>query len=148
VAVSDRVLKNRVLKQWDRIGAWILALAGVIVIGIGWKETAGTPFPAEQLPYLISAGIGGALLVGFGAALLITAELRDEWHKLDRIEQAIRETRGDPWGNNGLARVEPPVSPPSLDLEDAEIAAVRVEETPAAGIQSRSARERPLRARS
>jgi len=69
-------LKQRVLKQWDRIGAWILALIGAIVIIIGWSDTAGTPYPAEQLPYLISAGIGGALLVGFGAALLLSAELQ------------------------------------------------------------------------
>jgi hypothetical protein len=142
------VLKNRVLKQWDRIGAWILALIGAIVIGVGWKNTAGTPFPAEQLPYLISAGIGGALLVGFGAALLISAELRDEWHKLDRIEQAIRETRRDPWGDNGLARGDTPAARPSLGTEDAEIAAVPADGTQAAERQNRSTRDRPLRARS
>jgi hypothetical protein len=146
--VSDRVLKKRVLKQWDRIGAWILALIGVVVIGVGWKNTAGTPFPAEQLPYLISAGIGGALLVGFGAALLISAELRDEWHKLDRIEQAIRETRRDPWGDNGLARGDTPIARPSLGTEEAEISAVPADGTQAAGTQNRSTRERPLRARS
>jgi hypothetical protein len=141
-------VKHRLLKQWDRLGAWILVLVGAIVLGIGWKETAGTPFPAEQLPYIISAGIGGALLVGFGAALLISAELRDEWHKLDRIEQAIREMRGEPWDNDGSTRHNRTAAVPSLDGADGEIATTRGEGIPAARTESRAVRERPLRARS
>jgi hypothetical protein len=136
------------LKQWDRLGAWMLALAGAIVIVIGWKETAGTPFPAEQLPYILSAGIGGALLVGFGAALLISAELRDEWHKLDRIEQAIREMRGEPWDNDGSTRPDRTPAVPSRERPEAEIPATKADGTQAAATQSRSTRERPLRARS
>jgi hypothetical protein len=126
----------------------MLALAGAIVILIGWKETAGTPFPAEQLPYIISAGIGGALLVGFGGALLISAELRDEWHKLDRIEQAIREMRGEPWGNDGSTRPDRTAAIPSLEGSDGGIAATRAEGTSAATREGRPVRERPLRARS
>ena len=32
-------------------------------------------------------------LLGVGAMLWLSADLRDEWRKLDRIEQAIRESR-------------------------------------------------------
>ncbi len=141
-------MKHRLLKQWDRLGAWILVLVGAIVVGIGWKETAGTSFPAEQLPYLISAGIGGALLVGFGAALLISAELRDEWHKLDRIEQAIREMRDEPWSNDGRTSPDRTGAIPSLDGTDGEIATPRAEGTSAETREGRPVRERPLRARS
>jgi hypothetical protein len=84
------------IRQWlranlDRAGAWLSVAAGVIVLLIGWHGVAHTAYPAEQLPYIISGGIGGALLIAFGATLLISADLRDEWHKLDRIEQRLAE---------------------------------------------------------
>ena len=53
---------------------------------LGWEGASNTAYTAEQLPYVLSGGIGGALLVALGATLLISADLRDEWHKLDRIE--------------------------------------------------------------
>jgi hypothetical protein len=39
----------------------------------------------------VSGGIGGGLLIVVGAALLVSADLRDEWHKLDRIERLLRD---------------------------------------------------------
>ena len=82
-------LKHWARLHWDRIGAWTLAFVGVVVLLVGWQHVADTPFPAEQIPYVVSAGIGGGLLVVFGAALLISADLRDEWAKLDEIQQTL-----------------------------------------------------------
>jgi hypothetical protein len=81
-------------KQWlrknpDRVGAWLAILLGAVVLFIGWQGASTTEYPAEQLPYILSGGIGGVLLVGVGATLLISADLRDEWRKLDRIERHL-----------------------------------------------------------
>ncbi|MEW6471510.1 MAG: hypothetical protein AB1679_04500 [Actinomycetota bacterium] len=82
-------LKRWLRSNWDRAGAWTLTALGVVVLYVGWDRISATGYPAEQLPYLLSAGIGGALLVAFGATLLLSADLRDEWHKLDRLERTF-----------------------------------------------------------
>ncbi len=87
-------LMTRARSQWDRLLATATLLAGLLVLVIGWYGVSGTPYPAEQLPYLISGGIGALFLLGVSATLWLSADLRDEWRKLDRIERAIRET---PW---------------------------------------------------
>jgi hypothetical protein len=77
--------------QWDRAAAWTCVLAGAVELLWGWVGVSGTPFTAKQLPYLASCGLGGIFLLGTGAMLWLSADLRDEWRKLDRIEAAIRE---------------------------------------------------------
>src|SRR5207245_10222597 len=79
--------------QWDRCGAWALIGAGTIALSIGWFGVSSSPYPAEQLPYILSGGIVGLFLLGIGAMLWLSADLRDEWHKLDRLEQTLRESR-------------------------------------------------------
>lgn len=76
--------------QWDRLLAGATLVAGVVVLFVGWRGVSGTPYPAAQLPYLISAGIGGLVLVGVATALWLSADLHDEWRKLEQIERAIR----------------------------------------------------------
>ena len=56
---------------------------------------SGSPYAAAQLPYIISGGIGGIFLLGVGATLWLSADLRDEWRKLDCIEEALRERQGE-----------------------------------------------------
>ncbi len=77
--------------QWDRAGAWLCVAAGAVLLVVGWVGVSGSAYPAEQLPYVISCGVGGVFLLGLGAMLWLSADLRDEWRKLDRIEQAVRE---------------------------------------------------------
>lgn len=86
--------------QWDRVLAAICLVAGVVTLIIGWFGVSGTAYPAEQAPYLVSAGIGGLFLLGVSATLWLSADLHDEWRKLDRIEQAIR---ADEWEHAGSA---------------------------------------------
>lgn len=85
--------------QWDRAAAWGCVLAGAITLFVGWVGVSDTAFTAKQLPYLASNGLGGLFLLGTGAMLWLSADLRDEWRKLDRIESAIRE--------QGTAALEP-----------------------------------------
>jgi hypothetical protein len=77
--------------QWDRTLAWVLVAAGAVALIVGWVGVSGTAYSAEQLPYIISGGIGGIFLLGVGATLWLSADLRDEWRKLDRIEEALQQ---------------------------------------------------------
>ncbi len=75
--------------QWDRSGAIACTLIGGMFLLLGWIGVSGTSYLAKQLPYIISGGIGGVFFLGLGATLWISADLRDEWRKLDRIEEAL-----------------------------------------------------------
>jgi hypothetical protein len=77
--------------QWDRVLAWVFVAAGAIALIAGWVGVSGNAYAAGQLPYIISGGIGGIFLLGVGATLWLSADLRDEWRKLDSIEDALRE---------------------------------------------------------
>lgn len=83
---------TRILAQWDRSAAMACALAGTIVLIVGWFGISATPYPAEQLPYILSAGLGALFLLGIASVLWLSADLRDEWRKLDALEKAIRES--------------------------------------------------------
>lgn len=74
---------------WDRAAALALIAAGAVTLILGWVGVSGEAFPAKQLPYLISGGIAGVFILGFGALCWLSADLRDEWTKLDRIEDAL-----------------------------------------------------------
>lgn len=87
-------LLARIRLHWDRVTGWGLVLLGAVVLFVGWWKVSKTPYPAEQMPYIVSGGIVGALLVVFGAAMLISADLRDEWHKLDRVEALLTKALG------------------------------------------------------
>lgn len=78
--------------QWDRVTAIVTALVGVVALILGWFGVSGSAYPAQQMPYIISAGIGALFLLGVSAALWLSADLHDEWRKLDRIEKAILST--------------------------------------------------------
>ena len=75
--------------QWDRSAGIVFSVLGVIALIKGWMGVRGTPVLAEQTRYIVSGGIGAIVLLGLGATLWISADLRDEWRKLDRIEQSL-----------------------------------------------------------
>jgi hypothetical protein len=72
-----------------------IGLGGLAIL-LGWVGVSGHAYLANQLPYLISGGIGGIFLLGVGATMWISSDLRDEWQKLDRLEQALDASRLDP----------------------------------------------------
>ncbi|GAA0616668.1 hypothetical protein GCM10009547_18450 [Sporichthya brevicatena] len=82
--------------QWDRVGAWVCVGLGVLALLIGWRGVANEALTPQQLPYIISGGIGGLFLLGLGGMLWISADLRDEWRKLDALEQARRTGVDEP----------------------------------------------------
>lgn len=75
--------------QWDRVGAWVLIAVGGLAIVLGWLGVRSEPLTQKQIPYVVSGGIGGLFLLAVGAMLWLSADLRDEWRKLDAIERAV-----------------------------------------------------------
>jgi len=95
-------LINLAKKQWDRSAAIVSTVIGVIALIGGWLGVRGTPVLPEQTRYIVSGGIGAIFFLGVGATLWLSADLRDEWRKLDRIEQSL----GDGvlrWAGDGAA---------------------------------------------
>jgi hypothetical protein len=86
-------VKTYVLAQWDRVLAWVAVTLGLLVLLIGWLGVSDSAFVFEQLPYVVSGGIGGLFLLGVGAMMWLSADLRDEWRKLDALEVALLQTR-------------------------------------------------------
>ena len=80
--------------QWDRVIGAALVVTGAVALLTGWSKVSGTAYPAEQIPYLVSAGLGGLFLLGVGATLWHSADLRDEWRKLDRLEEKLDAALG------------------------------------------------------
>jgi protein-S-isoprenylcysteine O-methyltransferase Ste14 len=86
------VLRNYVKNQWDRVGAWVCVVAGALALLVGWVGVSGTPETWKQIPYVVSGGLVGLFLLGLGAMLWISADLRDEWRKLDAIDRHLAAT--------------------------------------------------------
>lgn len=76
--------------QWDRATAIAAGVAGAVALLLGWTGISGTGYTAKQLPYIISGGMAGIFLLGVACTLWLSADLRDEWRKLDGLEDAVR----------------------------------------------------------
>lgn len=76
----------------DRIAAWTLIGLGVLALLLGYIGTRGTAYVAEQIPYIISGGMIGLFLLGLGAVLLLSSDLRDQWRALLDIRDRLMET--------------------------------------------------------
>jgi hypothetical protein len=103
---------------WDRTAALTLIALGAIALVLGWVGVSGEAFPAKQLPYVVSGGIAGVFILGLGALFWLSGDLRDEWTKLDRIEDALNRLADtvlvDP---DALRRASSP-EPVTVELDD------------------------------
>jgi hypothetical protein len=79
--------------QADRVGAVTLVVAGAVSLLIGYSQVSKALLITEQVPYVMSAGLFGLVLVGVGSVLWLSADLRDEWRALKRIEAEMRAAR-------------------------------------------------------
>jgi hypothetical protein len=90
--LPDPALVWRFVGQAARpIVGWVLAGLGLLAIFLGWFGVSGQALVAKQLPYLISGGVGGMALVGLGAVLIGTEQLRRDARRLDRLERMVGE---------------------------------------------------------
>lgn len=81
--------------QWDRALAVAAIVAGVVLVILGWIGVSDTPYIAKQVPFVVSYGIGGLVLIIIGATLWLSADMNDEWRTLDRLEEAQRANTVD-----------------------------------------------------
>jgi len=108
-------LKVIIRGLWDRLGGWALIGLGGLALLFGWLGVSDTPLTSEQIPFVVSGGLFGIALIGTGATLLISGDLRDEWRKLDDIEQAILQLAARPPSNDEAA----PDAAPAADGTEA-----------------------------
>jgi hypothetical protein len=83
-------LRRWLANQWDRSLAMLLSLLGLLSILLGWLGVSSHVLPAEQIPYLASGGLLGIFLLGGAGTLWLSADMRDEWRKLDEVARELR----------------------------------------------------------
>lgn len=76
--------------QWDRLGALLATVGGVIALVVGYIGVSGTEYVALQLPYVLSGGMAGIFLLGVGAVLWLSADLRDEWREIRTVRTILQ----------------------------------------------------------
>jgi hypothetical protein len=84
-------MKTFVRANADRVIAVGLVLVGVVALVVGWFGVSGTGLAAEQIPYLVSGGLGGVVLIVIGCTAWVSADLQDEWRRLDAIEEQLEQ---------------------------------------------------------
>ena len=92
--------------QWDRAAAVLFAAGGLAALVLGLVGVNHARLATQQIPYLASGGLVGLFLLGIGATLWLSADLRDEWRKLDDISRQLRSP-----GQEGLDD-QPDLHPP------------------------------------
>jgi len=84
-------LQAAMKRRWQATLGWVLVVAGALAIGVAWWQVRDLPNIALQTPYLISGGLGGAVLMGFGGTLLVAQDFRDERVRIRALESKIGE---------------------------------------------------------
>jgi hypothetical protein len=120
-------LKTLMRANLDRVLALVLVLAGAVLLVLGWVGVSGVALAPQQIPYLISGGLGGLFLGGLGVTAWLSADLHDEWRRLDSIEAAL------------TALAEPAPAPTAV-VEPLPQAAGSAQPAPAANGHRRAAR--------
>ncbi|MGH9036537.1 MAG: hypothetical protein ACRD0O_12310 [Acidimicrobiia bacterium] len=98
--------------QWDRALAVVAAAAGLVALFVGWTRASGTVETAHHVPYLISGGLLGIFLLGVGVTLWLSADLRDEWRALHRLDGRLARLEEHLAGgerDGGIASLPSPV---------------------------------------
>jgi hypothetical protein len=77
----------------DRITGWAFVTVGAVVLLVGMWRVRDSAFVADQLTLLMSGGIGGLFCLGLGATMLLSADVRDDWRRLDILSRSLQELR-------------------------------------------------------
>ena len=86
-----KILAALIRTQWDRAGAFVLVVVGLLALLFGWIGMSGAVLTYEQLPYILSGGLFGLSMIMVGTGLWLSADIRDEWRRIDRLEETLGE---------------------------------------------------------
>jgi hypothetical protein len=76
---------------WDRAAAVTCVVVAAVVLISGWVSLSAESEAGDQIPYIMSGGIGGLFILWIGTTLWLSADLRDEWRKLDALDESVRK---------------------------------------------------------
>jgi hypothetical protein len=99
--------------QWHRLLALLAAISGAVLLIFGWVGVSGSSLTSEQIPYLASGAVGGLFALGLAATLWLSADLGDEFAKLDQIYQYLTSEQTNAEGEN--EELVPPGTEPDAD---------------------------------
>jgi hypothetical protein len=88
--------------QWDRAAAVALVVIAGLLFLLGWLGISDSALATQQIPYLASGGLFGLMALGVGATLWLSADLRDEWRKLDEISEQLGDAVAALTGVDGV----------------------------------------------
>jgi hypothetical protein len=115
------VVENRDLRRgWQAkvtrpiVGAGLGAV-GVVLIILGYWGVAHESLVAKQIPYLVSGGIGGMVLVAVGAFLLGTDDVRRQLERVERLEEMVGDLHAALLHARGTAAAAPRASAASAE---------------------------------
>ena len=103
-------MKRLLTLFWDRVAAVTCVVVAVVTLLVGWLQLSAQSQAGDQIPYIMSAGIGGLFLLAIGLTLWLSADLRDEWRKLDVIDESLRRLADAPPGGETISLPDDPVT--------------------------------------
>ncbi len=99
-----------------------------MVLVSGWVSLSAESEAGDQIPYIMSGGIGGLFILWIGTTLWLSADLRDEWRKLDALDESVRKLAETSGGGRRRSRCRrsrrSPRNKPSSASRDPLVAAV------------------------
>jgi hypothetical protein len=73
--------------------AIVCGLGGAVALLLGYLGVSDTLDPGQQLPYLISGGVGALFLLGLSATLLFSTDLGATRREVRELREDIAELR-------------------------------------------------------
>jgi hypothetical protein len=89
-----------------------LTIAGLIAVLVGYLGVRDESHIELQLPYLISGGLGGLVLMGLGALVLIQYQMRIQARRFAEMTDTL-----DEWKEQALAELRSFLEGAQIDVE-------------------------------
>ena len=89
-----------------------LTIAGLIAVLVGYLGVRDESHIELQLPYLISGGLGGLVLMGLGALVLIQYQMRIQARRFAEMTDSL-----DEWKEQAIAELRTFLEGAEIDVE-------------------------------
>jgi hypothetical protein len=89
-----------------------LTIAGLIAVLVGYLGVRDESHIELQLPYLISGGLGGLVLMGLGALMLIQYQMRIQARRFAEMTDTL-----DEWKEQAIAELRTFLEGATIDVE-------------------------------